>query len=81
MNPHDTTLKAAKALQLKDARDAYHSLMTGTMARVIVDQNGERVEFTAANQTKLAAYISQLEIEIGCGVSPLANLRPAQFYF
>lgn len=46
--------------QLADAREKYHLLLTGQLARVFVDQNGERVEFTAANAARLAAYIQQL---------------------
>jgi hypothetical protein len=50
---------------LDAAREAYHNLMTGRMARVVVDQNGERVEFAAANAGKLDAYIKQLEASLG----------------
>jgi hypothetical protein len=52
---------ATNAELLADARAAYHSLMTGTSARVVVDQNGERVEYTAANAARLMAYIQYLE--------------------
>ncbi|AAQ63363.1 head-tail adaptor Ad1 [Burkholderia phage BcepNazgul] len=64
-------------------RDAYHKLLTGRSARVIVDQNGERVEFTAANQQALVTYIRQLEAQCGdCG--PCGGGRsngPLQFTF
>lgn len=53
------------ATDLAEAQAAYHSLMTGKMARVIVDSNGERVEFTAANADKLAKYIADLKQQIG----------------
>lgn len=46
--------------KLDDASAAYHVLMTGASPRVVVDQNGERVEFTAANAARLQAYITQL---------------------
>jgi hypothetical protein len=46
---------------LNDARSAYHALMTGQQARVFVDQNGERIEYTASSAPRLAAYIAQLE--------------------
>lgn len=46
---------------LADAKLAYHSLSTGTMARVIVDQDGQRVEYTAARRADLYAYIRELE--------------------
>lgn len=64
---------------LDDALAKYHALMTGTSARVVVDQNGERVEFTAANATKLYAYIQMLQSQLnpyaGC------NNGPAGFIF
>lgn len=47
--------------QLDDAKAQYHLLLTGQQARVFVDQNGERVEYTAANRQALAAYIQRLE--------------------
>lgn len=50
--------------KLDDAKAAYHKLMTGVSARVYVDQNSERVEFTAINASKLAAYIQQLTVEL-----------------
>lgn len=74
--------RAALAAQLKDAEAAYHRLMTGTSARVVVDQNGERVEFTATNRQQLYAYIQGLKSKLGlltpgCG----APLGPASFTF
>ena len=47
---------------LAEARKAYHDLMLGRSARVVVDgSSGERVEFTAANKQYLYAYIKELE--------------------
>lgn len=68
--------------RLKDAEKAYHDLVTGGSARVIVDQNGERVEFTAARKTDLYNYIASLQLSLGI-VSPMAMLpgRPAGFIF
>lgn len=56
------TLTAAQ--RLVEAEDAYHALLTGESARVVVDQNGQRVEYTAANRGALAVYIAQLKDEI-----------------
>jgi len=42
------------------AETAYHNLMVGGQARVVVDQNGERVEFVAASASRLKAYIQEL---------------------
>jgi len=52
------------AEKLAEAESAYHRLMTGQSARVVVDQNGERVEFTAINVNRLAEYIQRLKNEI-----------------
>lgn len=49
------------AEQLADAKAQYHLLVTGTLAKVYVDQNGERIEYTSANRSALRAYIQELE--------------------
>ncbi len=65
--------------KIAEAEGAYHSLITGTMPRVVVDQNGERVEFVAANSGKLYQYIQDLKAQQGTTSSPFAG--PAQFLF
>ncbi len=50
--------------KLDDAEAKYHQLLTGTLARVYVDQNGERIEYTAANAGRLSAYIQRLRDQI-----------------
>jgi hypothetical protein len=65
----------ATQLQLDQARAAYHSLMTGKSPKVVIDQNGERVEFVAANASKLLAYIQTLEIALG-GTRTNRPMRP-----
>lgn len=71
----------ANLAKLKEARDAYHSLRTGTAPRVVVDQNGSRVEYAVANSTGLYAYIQELEALCGCAV-PIPSMRgPARFTF
>lgn len=78
----DPIVLAAKQRQLAEARAAYHNLVIGQSARVIVDQNGERVEFTAANKQALAAYITELAIAVGeCSGGALRAARPASFIF
>jgi hypothetical protein len=52
---------ATDAELLTSAKDAQHKLLTGRSVRVFVDQNGERVEYNAANRGALAAYIADLE--------------------
>ena len=59
------------AEQLDQAQAAYHSLMTGVSARVVVDQNGERVEFTSINIAALRAYIAQLQLTAPVARGPL----------
>jgi len=56
--------------QLQQAAAAYHNLMLGTQARVIVDQNGERAEFTPANAGRLMAYIQSLKLQLGLVSNP-----------
>lgn len=67
--------------RLADAREQYHQLAIGGAARVVVDQNGERVEFTAANKGTLASYIMSLESQLA--VVPIASMMagPARFIF
>lgn len=52
------------AEKLVEAETALHELLTGTSARVVVDQNGERIEYTAANAGRLRAYIDELKREL-----------------
>lgn len=56
--------------KLDEAEAALHKLMIGRSARVIVDQNGERVEYSAANRARLQAYIDQLKTELGLKTAP-----------
>lgn len=60
--------------KLADAEVAYHELLLGRSARVFVDQNGERVEYTAANRDSLLAYINRLQREINTA-TPKGPLR------
>lgn len=60
---------------LSEAETAYHQLMLGMKASVIVDQNSERVEFQTTTSGKLAAYIQELKRQLGllpgCGTGPM----------
>lgn len=49
---------------LDQAKDARHKLVTGRLARVFMDQNGERVEYTATRLSDLDKYIAQLEAQV-----------------
>lgn len=57
---------------LDEARTAFHQLMTGKLASVFVDQNGERVEYSKTNSAQLQAYITELERRVtGAGLGPM----------
>lgn len=67
--------------KLDEARKAYHDLMTGRSARVVVDGNGERVEFTSVNRASLYAYIRELEAQLPAAPAPSVSYAPAHFTF
>ena len=52
------------AQRLADAETQLHLLLTGQQARVFVDQNGEKVEFTGASAPRLSHYIAELRTRI-----------------
>jgi membrane protease subunit (stomatin/prohibitin family) len=56
---------ATLELRLSQAEEQYHRLLTGQAAKVFVDQNGERIEYVAANAARLAAYIEELKRLLG----------------
>ncbi len=62
------------SVRLSQAEEALHNLVTGKMASVVVDQNGERVEFSKTNIADLRAYIATLT---GGTSAP----RPLTFWF
>lgn len=65
---------------LSKARKAYETLIMGGAVRVVVDQNGERVEFTAANRQSLNQYIQTLLSymrENGCLCEPASQPQKA----
>lgn len=51
--------------RLDQAELAYHNLMIGGVAKVFVDQNGERVEYNAMSALRLASYINELKRQLG----------------
>lgn len=68
------------AEQLVDAQNKYHLLVTGGAVAVFVDQNGERVQYSAASKAGLYSYIQQLMSQIsngGLAVGP----TPLTFWF
>jgi len=55
--------------RLTEAENALHDLQIGKSLRVFVDQNGERVEYTAANRRDLTAYIDRLKTQLSGAAS------------
>jgi hypothetical protein len=55
--------------QLDEARQAYHQLMLGQQVVMIRDSNGEQIQYGNASASKLAAYISMLEMKLGVPTS------------
>jgi len=68
--------------QYLEAKVAYHQLMTGQMARVVVDQSGQRVEYANANRELLGAYLANLHAQV-CPPEAIARTMggPASFIF
>jgi hypothetical protein len=66
---------------LVEARQAYHNLITGTKARVFVDQNGERIEYDRATASGLAAWIATIENALDAGLAAYRRARPLRFTF
>ncbi len=64
--------------RITEAKAALHDLMIGGAVRVVVDQNGERVEYTVANRAHLMAYIAALEAELANAGRPVSvgAMRP-----
>lgn len=58
-------LRTLYTTRLAEAEEALHQIMLGNGARVYVDQNGERVEYFAANSARLRAYIAELKLLLG----------------
>lgn len=62
--------------RLVSAEDAMHNLMTGASPRVVVDQNGERIEYTVARTNDLRAYIMHLKTLLGKDLGIVGPLQP-----
>lgn len=67
---------------LQDARLQYHLLMTGQKASVVVDQNNEKVSYTAATASGLLSYIRALENQLANGLDSLVVTpkQPIRFF-
>lgn len=72
------TLEQLQAM-LAEAQSAYHTVMMGGGVVVVVDQNGERVEYNRASGPALLKYIAMLQAQINAllGVAVIGGpLRP-----
>ena len=66
---------------LDQAKQARHDLVTGKLARVFMDQNGERVEFNKTSIADLESYIRELELSINPLLGVSLHKRPIGFIF
>lgn len=71
---------APLATRIEEAKNQMHLLQTGKAARVVVDQNGERVEFSMTNIGQLRAYITELEAQLNAPATPVPY-GPIGFFF
>ena len=68
--------------QLREAEAAYHSVMIGGQVVDFMDQNQERVRYSAANAAGLLRYINGLRQMLGlCPFMLPATSRPAGALF
>ena len=80
MNPTECADLAARIARLQDS---YEQLLEGRKARVLVDQNGERIEFNGGNSRSLLTYINGLKDEYakGCGLGTSPIGKPIRPFF
>lgn len=64
---------------LNEARNAYFRISTGQSVAIVIDQNGERIEFQKGNLTALADLIRKMEMELA-GMNA-GQYRPLRTYF
>ena len=54
---------------LREAEEAYFRISMGQNVVIVIDQNGERVEYQKANLTALADLIRKMKMELAaCGL-------------
>lgn len=68
-------------VQLAQMEQDYRDIISGNKARVIVDQNGERVEFTSANIARLYQYIVEQKSLLNPCAGRRRPNRPMGFVF
>ena len=73
--------RAVWGARLTKAELAYDALMTGKSVKKFVDQNGEQVEYTAANTNQLKAYIKTIKDLLNPAAALCARPRAIGFLF
>lgn len=66
---------------LAEAQAAYHRLVLGKAATVVVGPAGERVEYARANASLLAAYIAALQAQVAAEAGATRRSGPITFMF
>ena len=69
---------ATTADLLAQAKAAYASLVMGTAAVEIRDSDGSSIRYTAANASRLRAYIKELENELAGSPTVQPPMRPVR---
>lgn len=74
---------AALDTKIKSLESDYEALLAGRKTRVLVDQNGERIEFNAGDSRRLFVYIQSLKsiFATECALAPRAVSRPIRPFF
>lgn len=79
--PLTPTERAAIKARIAKLEAAYDDIISGKAVKRFVDQNGEQVEYTAANAAKLLSFINELKAMIDCAFSMRYKPRPVGFVF
>lgn len=68
---------------LREAEEAYFRISMGQNVVIVIDQNGERVEYQKANLTALADLIRKMKMELAaCGLlNNRSSYQPLRVYF
>ena len=73
--------KAALKIKIAKLEQNYEDIISGRAVKRFVDQNGEQVEYTAANSSKLLDYINALKAKVDCSFAKRFRPRPIGFLF
>lgn len=73
--------RAAIKARITKLEAAYDELISGQAIKKFVDQNGEQVEYSVANSSKLLDLINQLKAMIDCSFRRRYQPKPIGFVF